>query len=116
MTKSTTSHQANPRVPPRDNPTTTEEKAERIARHSPEGRPAHPEVGPKQISLTIAIIVVGLLVIGVVIAAFVEPILGVALAAVGLIFFLMTPGIWASAHRAQERNALDHGEEPGRRP
>lgn len=83
------------------------EKAAEIAQESPEGVPAHPEAGPRQIGLLLAAIVVGLFVVALVVAVAITPFAGVAVGAIALLIFLCNPAVWAGTLRAKERHEIE---------
>lgn len=83
------------------------EKAAAIAEVSPEGVPAHPEMGPRQIGLLLAAIVVGIFVIALVVAVLVSPSVGAALGVLALLLFVGNPAVWAALFRAKERSDVD---------
>lgn len=101
---STTSVTQQPPVP-EDSPDA--EKAAAIAQESPEGVPAHPEAGPRQIGLFLTTIVVGLFVVALVLAVATTPFAGVAVGALALLIFLCNPAVWAAALRAKERHEIE---------
>ncbi len=84
----------------------TKLSASEIEDQSPDGLPAHPEAGPRTITLWLATIIVAILSIALVFAivGFVDIAIGVG--AVGLLFFIANPAVWASTLRAGERNKL----------
>jgi hypothetical protein len=82
-------------------------KAAEIVEVSPEGVPDHPEMGPRQIGLLLAAIVVGIFVIALVTAAFLSPIAGAALGALALLLFVGNPAVWAALLRAKEISDVD---------
>ncbi len=84
-----------------------EERAAELTRQSPEGRPAHPSAGPRQISLLLALLVVGLLALGLVAALFLSPALGAVLGIGGIVLFAANPAVWAAILRAEERRDVD---------
>lgn len=81
-----------------------QERLEAIERVSPEGRPAHPEMGDAQISWLVLFGVIFVLVLSVVFAAIAGIAAGAVVLALGLgIAVLMNPEMWASLLRARER-------------
>jgi len=82
-------------------------KAHRIAEKSPDGVPDRPDAGPRTIGLFLAALVIGLLVVAVLLAAFVSPIVGIALGGLAFVFFLANPAVWAAGLRAEERRHVD---------
>lgn len=83
------------------------QRAKQIAEASPEGVPANPDAGPKVIGLMLAGIVVLLLVVAVVVAAFASPGVGLAIGGLGLLLFVANPAVWASVLRAKERAEIE---------
>lgn len=85
-----------------------EKEARKIEAVSPEGRPAVPEVKAAGIGLMLVSIIVLLLVIGMIVALAVSEPAGIAIAALGVLIFLINPVVWASVLRASEREEVDH--------
>ena len=88
---------------PSQPPPTSDPKAQRIAEKSPEGVPGSPETDRSSVGLIITVIVIVALIAAVLVAVFVNRWfgLGVAVFAVGLLFF--NPVFWAATQRAKER-------------
>lgn len=86
---------------------TTKLSASEIEDQSPDGRPAHPEAGPRTITLWLATMIVAILTIALVFAVFGHIDIAVGVGAVGLLFFIANPAVWASTLRAGERNKLN---------
>ena len=84
---------------------------EAIRRVSPEGRPAHPHFGPRQISLRLATMVVVILALGLVLALTVNRVSGIIAAVLGLLIFFASPEFWASLLRARERRRAVNDED-----
>jgi len=83
--------------------TDAEDLAERIAQISPEGRPAHPGASPAKIGLIIVCSGIGVILLGVIGAFFIDVAVGLVVAVLGLIMLAMNPQVWAGAARAKER-------------
>jgi len=84
-------------------PADLEAKAAEIEEKSPEGRPAHPETGAKQIGLMLALAVIVMLTVALIIAVTVSTTIGVVLGAVALAMLVFNPTFWTAVLRAQER-------------
>lgn len=82
-------------------------QAAEIAEESPEGVPAHPEAGPRQIGLLLAAIVVGLFVVALALAVALAPAAGVAVGALALLILLCNPAVWARTLRAKEQHEIE---------
>lgn len=85
------------------------EKAAAIAHESPEGVPAHPEVGPRQIGLMVATIVVAMLVVALILSVTLSPMAGVLVGSLALLLFVFNPAVWAGTLRAKERRHIEEG-------
>ncbi|GEM_PF-5881074 len=72
------------------------------ARSDPEGRPAHPEIGTKSISILLMSVVVALLVAAIVLAIFTTWPFAVAVGALGLLLYVGNPVVWAAILRTQD--------------
>lgn len=84
-----------------------EKLAEEIEKVSPEGTPAHPEVGPRRIGLFyLSLVFIGLIA-GAIIGAMFGPRVGVGFAIVILVLLFINPETWAAFHRARERKRVE---------
>jgi len=84
-----------------------EDKAERLAHESPEGRPANPGVGPRSIAAMLGAVAGVLILICIVIALTVSMPIGLTAAAFIAVALIVNPAVWSNASRAKERAALD---------
>ncbi len=76
--------------------------AEKLEHESPEGRPAHPEIGRRKVRLLLLLVAMATIVAGVLISVFYQPITGVVVAILGLILIIFNPMVWVSLLRGQE--------------
>jgi hypothetical protein len=81
-------------------------RADAIESSSPEGRPAHPNVGPAGITLLALLPFVIIALAAVALALFIDIAIGVAVGLLGTIIFALNPQLWAGIFRAQERNRI----------
>jgi hypothetical protein len=77
--------------------------ADEIEKISVDGRPAHPDMGPRRIRRLIMALVGVILVTGVLVALLVDRAMGLGLAAFGSVLFIVNPELWATVFRARER-------------
>jgi hypothetical protein len=82
------------------------ERAAEIGKRSPEGVPAHPGAGPKQISLLLAAFVVLLFVVALAIGLLISSAAGAMIGLIALVVFIANPAVWASGFRAKERHEI----------
>lgn len=82
--------------------------AEEIENVSPEGAPAHPEVGPRRIGLIYIIVVSAAVIAALVIGIIFGPMIGVVFGLLMLALLLINPGTWAAFHRARERKRAEN--------
>jgi uncharacterized membrane protein len=83
-----------------------EDLANEIARESPEGRPAFPRLGARDIWMLLGGAALFLLVGGVLVAVFIDRQVGVTATVLSLALFLVYPIFWASILRARERQRI----------
>lgn len=83
------------------------QKAVQIERESPEGLPAHPETGPRQISFLVLCVAIVLITISVVLGVTVSAWPAVALGGVAALVLAWNPIIWTAILRAQERKHVE---------
>lgn len=76
--------------------------AERLEHESPEGRPAHPEVGRRRTRFLLLLVSIIILAVGVLISVFYQPLTGVFVAILGLILVIFNPLVWVSLLRGEE--------------
>jgi len=81
---------------------------EKMVHESAEGRPAHPEYGPRLIMLLMGLGAFVLLVIAFLLGMFVSPLAALVAAVVALLLIAANPVFWASLSRAQERRQFQH--------
>lgn len=84
---------------------------EQVASDSPEGRPAHPTVGPRSFGVILILIALMFVVLGIVFAILVQPIAAIAFAGLGLIVFAANPQVWTALLRGKERAKIDQDQE-----
>lgn len=77
--------------------------ADEITRISVDGRPAHPEIGPRRIRRLMVSLVGAILILGVLVALIVGRPIGLGMAAFGVLFLIANPELWATVFRAKER-------------
>lgn len=83
------------------------QKQEVIRVESPEGRPAHPDVGSKTLGtlllLTAVFLIIASLVLGFLLG---QPIAALAIAAIAMLAFVANPEVWATILRGKERRRI----------
>ena len=96
-----------PPRPPAEHPgvdeASTEARREIIEVVSPEGRPADPNFGTRQLGMMLVAIVVGMLVVAIVLALLTQTVLAIAVGVIGILLFVVNPEIWAAILRTRER-------------
>lgn len=76
--------------------------AEQLAHESPEGRPAHPEIGKTKARMLLLLVAMLAIIAGVLISIFYQPLTGVFVALLGVILVIFNPLVWVSLMRGQE--------------
>lgn len=99
---------AEPPAEPRYEDLPTKALEREIERISPEGKPAHPEMGPRRLGFLLVGLAALILLVGVAVAILVDVTGGIVVAALGLALFLVSPGFWATIFRARERAVAQH--------
>ncbi len=83
---------------------TIEREREIIGVRSPEGRPAHPDVGPGALGVILIFVALMLAVLAAVLAfALGQPVAALAIGGLALLIFLTNPEVWATVFRGKER-------------
>jgi hypothetical protein len=77
--------------------------ADEITRISVDGRPAHPEMGPRRIRRLVVSLVGAILIFGVLVVLLVDRTMGLGMAAFGVLLLIANPEFWATVSRARER-------------
>ena len=80
--------------------------SERLAHESPEGRPAHPELGLYKIGMILATVAVVMLSIALVIAFVSQSIIAVYIGIAAVVAFLANPMFWVAIMRGREREQV----------
>ena len=81
---------------------------ERIADESAEGRPAYPAFGFRSFGVILIALASVLMLVGVTLAFFVQPIAAAVLVALGLVLLLVNPEVWTALMRGKERENAEH--------
>jgi hypothetical protein len=80
-----------------------------LEKTSPEGRPPSPAMKSWQIRHLLLAVAVLLLIVGVVVAIFVNPVVGLVGTVGSLVMFALNPSVWAAFSRISERkDAEEH--------
>ncbi|HMN41223.1 MAG TPA: hypothetical protein PKE29_10285 [Phycisphaerales bacterium] len=90
-----------------------EQLAQKIEAVSPDGRPAHPQIGPRGIGKMLLLFALVVLIAGVVVGVWLSRPLGIAIAVVGAVLFVFNPTVWAAVGRARERGKINRGQSRG---
>lgn len=77
--------------------------AEHIEKVSPEGRPVESERSPRTVGLIYATAIVVVMLVAVAVAVFVNTPIGLMLAVLGFIGFIVNPQLWAAPGRMKDR-------------
>ncbi|GAB4548730.1 MAG: hypothetical protein Tsb0013_09500 [Phycisphaerales bacterium] len=89
-------------------PQSDELRAKQITAVSPEGRPAHPEVGRKQIVATALVVGLVVLAIALILGLTVSPVVGFGVGIAGMVLGIGTnTALWVSFIRAKERERVE---------
>lgn len=94
-------------TPPAERPAGPTDEA---AEDPPEGKPAENEPNPRQISLLLIMIVLGLLVVALLFGLFVRAEIGIAVGVLAVLLVVFNPEFWALILRAKDR--VDAGDRP----
>ena len=90
---------------PMQPPPTSDPARERVAKTSPEGIPAAPNLGATTVRRTILTLAIIALIVSLAIAVFVNRWVGLALGAFGIGLLLVNPALWSAVLRAKERES-----------
>jgi len=83
-----------------------EQLGDRLAHDSPEGRPAHPELGALKISLILAAIVVLMLSVALVLALYSRSTIAIYIGIAAVVMFFVNPMFWVAIMRGRERQQM----------
>ena len=100
---------------PRRQSTEERRTSREIQRHSPEGRPAHPEFRARDITLLLVGAGLAVVVASIIVTLTVGVWPGLVVLVFGMgLAILLNPEIWASSLRVKERSDIEHAAPRGR--